>query len=142
MTERAILQALQTAVIAARDASILPGLQIKCVGVPFTPPDDGKGWLEIIHIPNNVTDEFWSSGKTYRGFMRLILYWPVDSEGAYPAMDLIESIGSYFTKGMKITDSGPTVRVTITDNPNFLGVLEEPPYILYPLSIRYQFLKA
>lgn len=81
MTERAILQALQTAVIAARDASILPGLQIKCVGVPFTPPDDGKGWLEIIHIPNNVTDEFWSSGKTYRGFMRLILYWRSIAKG-------------------------------------------------------------
>lgn len=141
-TEKAILEALQKGVIAAVAASSEPTLAIKCAGISLTKPNNGKGWLEIIHIPNNVTNEFWGDGKTHRGIMRLILYWPIDGQGAYPPITLIESIAAYFYKGLKLVDVGNTVSVSINDNPNFMGILEETPEVLYPVSIRYQFFKA
>ncbi len=142
MTEKAILEALQKGVLAAVAASSEPTLSIKCAGISLTKPDNGKGWLEIVYIPNNITNEFWGNGKTHRGMMRLILHWQIDGKGAYPPMTLIQAIGGYFTKGLKLADVGNTVSVSINDNFNFLGILEEPPEVLYPISIRYQFFKT
>jgi hypothetical protein len=139
--EKAILQALQKGVIAAVAASIKDDLPVKYMGRTFTKPDDNC-WLEVVHIPNNITDEFWATEKTYRGIFRLILHWGIDDKGAYEPMQVIESVGSYFAKGTKLVDPGNTVRVSITDNPNLLSVIEEAPEMLLPLSIRYQFFKA
>lgn len=139
--EKAILEALQKAVIAAVAASTLPATAVKYVGRNFTPPNDNH-WLEVIYIPNNINDEFWAEGKTYQGILRLILHWGMDDKGAYAPMTLIETIGAYFAKGLKLTDPGNTVRVSITDNPNLLNVIEEAPKMLFPLSIRYRCFKA
>lgn len=140
-TEKAILEALQKGVLAAAAASTLPAIQVKYVGRNFTPPSDAA-WLEVVHIPNNLTDEFWAEGKTHQGIMRLILHYPMKDRGAYDPMLLAESIGAYFYKGRILSDVAVSVRVRINDNPNLIGVLEEPPEMLIPLSIRYHLFKA
>lgn len=134
--ERYVLEALQKAVIAV-------GLTIpvKYIGRVFNPPSDGK-WLELIYIPNNGTNEYWSEGKTYRGLMRLILHWPMNSTGAYPAMDVARTIAASFVKGSKFSDTGKNVVVTITEHPNVQDVLEEAPDLLVPLTIRYSCFKV
>lgn len=142
MTEDKILKALQKAVIAAVAAAAstdLPATAVKYVGRNFTPPGD-KAWLEVVHIPNNITGEFWADGKTYQGLLRLILHWPMVDKGAYTPIILIESIGNYFTKGSKFTQDD--VVVTVTDNPDLMAVMEEPPYMILPLSIRYRHFKV
>jgi hypothetical protein len=141
MSEKAILEALQKAVIAAVAASTLPATAVKYVGRNFTKPANGK-WLEVVHIPNNITNEFWGDEKTYRGLFRLILHWPMVDKGAYEPLALIETISNYFAKGTKFADVANTVRVSITDRPNLLGIIEEPPEMLFPVSIQYQFLSA
>ncbi len=134
MKEKDILQALQTAVIAAVAASTSPKLPIKVLGITFTPPSDGK-WLEVIHIPNNLNGEFWANSKTYRGIFRLVLHWPIDGAGVYSPMDLASSIADYFAKGAKFTSNNTTVM--IYENPDLTSVMEEPPQLLFPMSIRY-----
>lgn len=141
MTEKAILEALQKAVTAAVAASTKPTLSVKYVGRNFTKPNS-DGWLEVIYIPNNIMDEFWAEGKTYQGILRLVLHWFMDDKGAYEPMQLIESIGSYFYKGLRLADPGNTILLKINDHPNLLNVLEEAPELLLPLSVRYQFFKA
>lgn len=141
MAEKEILEALQKGVIAAVAASIKPLLPVKYVGRNFTKPTDSN-WLEVIYIPNNITNEFWANGKTYRGLLRLVLHWGMKDAGAYEPMQVIESIASYFSKGLKLVDTGNTVRISINDIPNLLNVMEEPPEMLIPLSIRYHFFSA
>lgn len=142
MTEKAILEALQKAVTAAVAASDDATLVVKYLGRNFKKPDGSTSWLEIVHIPNNVTDEFWSDGKTYRGMMRLVLHYPMKDKGAYEAIELIESIAEYFTKGRRLSDLASTVSVKVADHPNLMGIIEEPPEMLLPISIRYEFFTA
>lgn len=134
MIEREILQALQTATIEAVAASSMSSLPIKVIGRTFDPPNNGR-WLEIVHIPNNVQNEFWSSGKTYRGLHRLILHWGLDDAGAYPAMNVAQSIASYFTKDK--TFQNGTVSVKVYEEPDLTGVIEQSPEMLFPVTIRY-----
>lgn len=140
MTERAVLEALQKAVIAA--VAALPSadrVPVKYVGRNFTKPADGTGWLEVVHIPNNELNGVWGSEKTYRGMLRLILHWPMKDQGAYDAIKRIEDITAYFIKGRRFADTGNTIAVMVADVPNFQGVLEEAPEMLLPMSIRYEF---
>lgn len=134
MKEKAILAAMQAADIAAVAASIMPTLPIKAIGRTFNPPNDGR-YLEIVHIPNNVLNEFWGRSKTYRGLHRLILHWGLDDAGAYPAIDVIASIADYFSKDATYTSGG--VSVKITEEPDLTGVIEAPPELLFPVTIRY-----
>lgn len=138
--ENYVLEALQKAVIAAIAASDDSTLETrtKMVGRVFNPPDDGSNWLEVIHIPNNPADRTWGDEKLYRGFLRLILHAPSNDQGAYPSMVLLKSISSYFTKGLKISDESDNIELTITQNPNFMGVSELDSDVIYPLSIEYQ----
>lgn len=139
MSDRLILQALQTAVIEAVAQSSLPSLDIKMVGRSHTPVAN-KPWLEIVFIPNNIENEFWGDSKTYRGMFRLILHSPTNDKGAYAPMDIIESVASYFTKG-KFFQNG-SVGVRVVEKPNLTGVLESPPEMLFPVSIRYNYFNA
>jgi len=131
--ERYIIEALQKAVLALNLT-----IPVKYIGRTFDPPSAGK-WLEIVFIPNNIEGEFWSEGKTYRGILRLILHWPMNNEGIYPAMEVAKTIAAGFTKGSKFANTGNNVLVKITDHPNLREVLESPPDILIPLSIRYSY---
>lgn len=134
MKERLIVEALQKATIAAVAASINPALPLKILGRPFNIPNDGK-YLEMVYIPNNITNEFWGNEKTYRGLFRLILHWGVTDEGIYPPLDLLASICSHFVKGSSFTNG--TVSVKIYEQPDLTGPVEGSPETLYPVSIRY-----
>lgn len=134
MNEKNILQALQTATIAAVAASTMPTLAIKPVGRTFDIPNNGR-YLEIVHIPNNVQNEFWGNSKTYRGLYRLMLHWVADDAGAYLAMETIASVASYFTKDKTFQNGGISVKVY--EQPDLTGVIEAPPELLFPVTIRY-----
>lgn len=134
MIEKEILQALQTGVIAAVAASTLPTLKVKHLGITFTPPDNGK-WLEIVQIPNNLNNRSWGGDKTYRGIFRLVLHWPIDGKGVYEPMSLLASISQGFTKGTIFTNG--SVKVRVYENPDLTGVMEEPPQLIFPMSVRY-----
>lgn len=135
MIEQQILQALQTAVIAACAQSTIPTLPIKAIGRSFEPPNDQR-YLEIVQIPNNITNEFWNESKTYRGMLRLILHWPIDDQGAYPPIATLQSIVSYFAKGKSLINGN--VSVKITENPDFMGQIQGSPDTIYAVSVRYQ----
>ncbi len=139
--EKYILEALQKAVTTAVAATTLPPTAVKYVGRLFEKPSNYR-WLEVIYIPNNIENEFWDSSKTYQGILRLILHWGMDDKGAYEPTTLINDIAASFAKGGKFADPGNNVIVRIDEVPNLLGILEEPPELLLPLSVRYRFFKA
>lgn len=132
MSDSAILRTLQTATIHAVAASQIPTLPIAFVDVSFVPPVDQK-YLEIVFIPNNPGNEFWGNERNYMGLYRLILHWPKNGAGAYKPMDVLHSIGAYFSKD-RLLDGG----LKVADNPSFTGSLVMPGEILYPLGFRYQ----
>lgn len=130
MEESAILRTLQAAVRDAVAQSIQPTLPVSYVEVKFTKPNDGK-WLEIIYIPNNIVGGYWDDGKDYRGLLRLVLHWPTN-DGPYRPLDLLGSIGGYFTNGLLLSG------VQIYGIANLTGIVQEEGETLYPVSIRYQ----
>lgn len=141
MIERYILEALQKAVIAAVAACSDPDLPIKFVGIPFDAVSKNT-WLELIYIPNNITNDNWGNEKTYRGILRLLFHQTMGSAGPYGLMDLAQSVVAGFAKGSVFADPANNVRVRITDLPDLKSVLEEPPELLLPISVQYEFFKA
>ena len=137
MKERYVLEALQKAVIAAAPGS----LPVKYVGRSLDVPSDDK-YLEVVHLPNNVENQYWGDSKTYRGLMRLILHWPIDDAGAYPMMDIAKTVADNFSKGSLFQDLGANVTVKISENPNITSIIEQPPEMLLPISIRYIYFDA
>lgn len=126
-----ILSILQTAAIAAVAASGTPLLPIAGVDRIFTPPDDQK-YLELVWIPNNNGGDYWGDEKNYRGLFRLVLHWPKDDLGAYPPMNALASILSYFTKGNDLQN------VQIYEKPDIGSTIVLDGERLYPATIRYQ----
>ncbi len=134
MSEKLVLEALQKNVTAAVLASTLPSLKVKYIGIPYKPAANTP-WLELVNIPNNVSAEFWNSGKTYRGLFRLLLHWPIDSKGIYDAMNLLTSIGQSFEKGKRIQNG--SIIVMVTDHPDMPTILEQESDTICVLSVRY-----
>lgn len=126
----AILEALQKATTVAVETSIAPTLPIKFVGRSLEIPDDQK-WLEVVFLPNNRSD-FWGEEKNYQGTYRLILHWPNDDAGAYPALLVLGSVTGHFTKDLQLPN------VQIYETPSLTGTLEMGTETLYPASLRYQ----
>ena len=135
MSDKLVLKALQKGVLAAVAASDNPSLPVKMLGRSFTIPNDQK-YLEVIHIPNDPNDRFWGDEKLYQGILRLILHWPNDDAGVYSPIDLLNSIGLYFTKTTKLVQE--TITLNIYQQPKFTGVLERDKDTLFPLSIGYR----
>lgn len=130
MVEAEILSSLQRATTAAVADSDNPNLPVAYVDVAFDKPNDQK-WLEVVHIPNNRTDDFLGEEKNYQGLFRLILHWPNTGDGPYEPLQLLGSISQYFHKGMLIDG------VQITQPGDYTGALREGDEVLYPLSLRY-----
>ncbi len=130
MKDTQILSLLQKEIIKAVD-DVLP---IKYLGKNQPSVSDSK-WWEIIYIPSNVSDEFWGSEKTYRGIFRLLLHWPQDNAGIYGPVEEATRVANSFKKGLQITDDDITI--TITDNPDITGVVEDLPNLIIPLTIKY-----
>lgn len=134
MKERQILAALQGGITPAIAASIKPTMKWRPVGRTAEMPADDI-WLEIVHIPNNILNECWGSERTYRGIFRLLFHAPLKDEGAYPALDVVSSVSSYFTKDRVFSSDGVSVR--IYEEPDLSGVIEAAPEVIYPVSCRY-----
>lgn len=132
MDEIAIIRALQQGTIAAVAASTTPALPVKYLEVDadWQEPDDGK-WLELVWIPNNRTNDFWSKAKNYQGLFRLVLHWPNNGGGVYAPLSVIGSIADWFDQGKMLSG------VQIVELPNFTGAIAQPSETLYPVSIRY-----
>lgn len=130
--ESDILKALQTATINAVNGSV----PIKAVGLKFQIPADAK-YLEIVHIPNNLNNEFWGNEKTYRGLFRLLLHWPAGPP--YDPTERLETISNTFVKGATFTQG--STRVKITENPDFGGIIEDAPNVIYMATMRYELFK-
>jgi len=133
--ETDILTTLQATVTAGRNASSVPGLPISYVGVSFNPPNDSK-YLEIVHIPNDPSDVYWSNKQVYQGILRVILHWPKTGSGPYPATDLLSSIVNQFQKGTRLAND-----IQIYQRPKILSSLAQSNEILYPASISYKSLQ-
>ena len=133
-----ILKTLQKQITAAVAGTGAP--PVKYLNTNFDPPSNGK-WWEIVYIPNNVPNEFWSEGKTYQGIVRLILHWPQNNSGAYLAMQEVLRVSNYFNKGDKYQDEDENVIVRIQDHPDVTSIIEESPQLLIPLTIRYSCFK-
>ena len=129
--EGTILSALQQAVTAAVAASTDPTLSVKYLDVAHTIPASQK-WLELVHIPNNRTGDFWSNNQMHQGIFRLILHWPNEGAGIYSPLALLGSVGGYFSVGQNLSG------VQIYEIPGFTGALREGNETLYPMSIRYR----
>lgn len=136
MIESTIIKLLQQRVTTAVDGKI----PVKYLGMNMKKPSNDKYW-EVVYIPNNVENEFWGAGKTYRGMMRLLLHWPQNNKGIYEPTRELERVAGYFEKGIELQDSTTNTKVILTDNPDMGGVYEEEGYLLLVLTIRYQCFK-
>ena len=130
--DKNILEALQKQVIESVGTSI----PVKYVGLAFQRPASGR-WWEVLWVPNNLIGETWDKAQTYQGIMRLVLHSPIDGKGAYDILNEVSRVELGFAKGTKLTDSTGLVTLTLTDNPNFLGIFEMTPESEAILSIRY-----
>ena len=136
MIETDILKTLQRSVTSAVGTSI----PVKYIGVNFKKPSNDKFW-EIVYIPNNVKDEFWSGGKTYRGILRLILHWPQNNKGVYEAMNEAKRVAEYYTKDIELFLSDEITKIQITNEPDLTNVIEDEGSLLLPLTITYSCFK-
>ncbi len=134
--EQHVLNALQGGIIQAVANSSNPDLDVKYVGMNREKPEDDI-WLELIYIPNNPEGEFWGDEKTYRGTLRLVLHCPQKNSSIYEYLNLLHSITDNLSKGLTLEDQGSNVKVSLTDNPDITGIIEEAPEILIPASLRY-----
>ncbi len=133
--EADISNALYAAVAAVVAASSVPAMPIKNPLRTFIIPNNGK-YIEIVQIRNNFTGEFWSTGKTYRGTLRVILHWPNNDAGSITPSRYADEIASGFAKG-SIFWNGST-KVTVQDEPDAGSMIDTPAECLFPVSIEYQ----
>lgn len=110
---------------------------IKCINVNYNPPVD-KIWYELIYIPNNYEDEFWTdTAQTYRGIFRILTHYPQKSQGIYKPLEEIERIANGFPKNLELYSEDNTIKVTITDIPKISNIIEDRPQLMIGLTIKY-----
>lgn len=136
MIETEIVRMLQRAVTSA----VNERLPVKYLAVNFKKPSNDKFW-EIVYIPNNIPDEFWGDGKTYRGVMRLILHWPQNNKGAYEPLNEVERVAGYFEKGKEMYSNDGAFKIILTNEPDLTSFIEEESSLLLPLTITYSCFK-
>lgn len=141
-----ILQALQTAALAAFDAATInrpsgwqKATHIKPVGITLTPPASG-GYIEFVHIVNNGSDEYWDETQFYQGGFRLLLHWPMtDQDGPYAPMKYLSELAGKFSKSLQYPIEGVAgVFVRLTKNPSASGPIENGSELLFPLTLSYR----
>lgn len=138
MIEADILKALQKAGLAAIAASSIPTIPVQAIGRtggPTPPSTDGK-FVEFVNIPNNRKGDYWDDSRVYQGNFRIILHWPVNDEGAYPATRYLDEIGSFFPKGKSFKQGQASVN--IYDVPDVSGSIPNGSELLYPLTLPYR----
>lgn len=142
MIEKLILEALQTAAIAAYDASSISAqsgwtkpTRIKVVSRTLLPPADGK-YLEFINIPNDRNGDYWGDERIYQGNFRIILHWNIDDAGPYQPLIFVDEIASFFPKGKTFANGAAAVK--IYGVPLASGPIENGSELLFPLALPYR----
>lgn len=132
LVESKIIKCLQ-----ARALEVINDRNVKCLNVNYNPPVDEK-WWEVVYIPNNARNEFWSDdAKTYRGIFRLLLHYPQKSQGVYKPLEEAERVAGGFPKNLELWSEDNTVKVTITDTPDISSIVEDRPQFMIGLTINY-----
>lgn len=110
---------------------------IKCININYNPPAD-ETWYELIYIPNNYEDEFWTdTAQTYRGIFRILMHYPQKSQGIYKPLEEIERIANGFPKNLELYSEDNSVKVMITDLPKVSNIIEDRPQLMIGLTIKY-----
>lgn len=136
MIETDILKALQAAGIAAVAATgALPIMAIDRTFTPTTDAPDGK-YIEFVNIVNNRSGDYIDDSRIYQGIFRIILHWPIDDTGPYPAMTYLDQLASFFPKG-KLLASGQA-KVQIYEVPLASGSIVNGSELLFPLGLMYR----
>lgn len=108
MTQKAIIAALETALLAAASmATSLPN-------VTFTPPATGVPYRRVNIMfaePENL--ELGSIKRFERGFMQIDLCFP-KNRGDGPAREAARVLVDYFYRGRTLVNSGVTVIIKFT----------------------------
>ena len=127
--KRALLKAVESAT-----AAITNPLPVQYPGVVFDPPNDNK-FIEIVDLPNDATVETWSNGSAYSGTMRILLHWPIDGAGQFPALIKLLEYKTYFAKGTVFWENGN--KVIITAEPRMSSLIVTDRDLLQPMNIKY-----
>jgi len=130
-----VLEALCKGFMAAVAASANPSFPHKLPGEVFDTIPQDQRYLEFIIIPNDTENEAWGDEKTYRGIIRLVLHWTVDSQGAYPPARYLKSVVDQLPKGKTFAAGAALVKLTQT--PTVQGVLENGSELLFPATLAY-----
>lgn len=135
-SETDVIQSLQASVIAAVAASSKPTLPVKFINVvndnvPI-PPVDNSEWLELIWIANNPSDTTWGDEKVYRGIFRLVLHWPNDGAGSYPAITLMESIKASYHKDVLMGE-----KLKLLNQPRLTTINDDAKELQLIVSLEY-----
>lgn len=134
MIEKEIIKLIQNKITLSVANSTFPNLHIQALGRTII-PDNSQKYLEILHFANNIKNEFWGNSKTYRGLVRLILHWPIDDAGDYPALDLLQSICTQFDKDLVLQEG--EVQVKFSEKPDFFGALTSGQDRIFPVTLEY-----
>lgn len=134
MIEATITEALQKGVIAAIAACLDPNIPVKYIGRTLS--SQPEKFVEVVQIVNNMENEYWGESRVYRGTLRLILHWPNDDAGAYPALKMRDSIAAHFRKEDRLWKD--SVAVQIFDHPSGESAILRGSEVLYPVTIPYR----
>ncbi len=134
MIEKEILEAFQSALIVVVANSTVPLMQIMMVGRTLeTIPDN---YLEVVHIPNNRTGEYYGNERTYQGIFRVLYHSPKDDKGPYAPMQYLGEIADGFPKEKVMINGAANLK--IYDVPVAESVIPSGSELLFPLTLRYR----
>lgn len=138
MIEQDILKALQTAGIAAIDATVIdPDAPLPIKAIARTLDPIPEKYFEFVNITNNSMGMYYGSERVYQGIFRILLHWQIEGDqGAYPPMTLLGKVADYFTKGRHLVSG--SADVVIYDEPDAGSVITSGAELIYPLSMRYR----
>ncbi len=135
MIEKEILEAFQQALIFVVANSTKPLMKIMMVGRTI----DGEipeNYVEVVHIPNNRTGEYYGNERTYQGLFRVLYHSPKDDLGPYAAMQYLGEIADGFPKEKVMINGAANLK--IYDVPVAESVIPSGSELLFPLTLRYR----
>lgn len=110
-------------------------LSVAKPGLPFA-PTSGTAYLRANFMPS-ITDAITVDGLTneYRGIFQISVYHP-EGGGILQPFETASLLTDYFATGTSVEHQGQTF--TIQSPPHIGPALEEPGWIMLPVSIRYR----
>lgn len=133
--ETDITNALYAKISEAVKATNIPAMPVQYPLRSFNRPNNGT-WLEVIHIRNNRTNEFWGAERTFQGLVRLILHWSNNDAGIFPAIAYLDQLAALIPKGTILSFGDASV--LIYDNPDVGSLIVDNGLVMVPLTLMYR----